>query len=284
MDPFILYQTVSLKDTIKATINNIIAAIPDILAIIIILALGYFIGSIAGKAVNRIVDKMVEQPLRRTAIGRKYDELGIDLSDLTGAVVKTYVFVIALMLALPYMRITGEAYIVIRDIIYYLPKLLGGIVVLVYGSLLSMALAGFIAESLRAGLESEEDRSVVSMLSNAILIGLIAVFITLALNLMQIGGSLIYTLILGIVIIGLGAIITNAIFRGLERYDSFREYIGYGKFLMYTIFVMTGVAAIFQAYPGTIAVLTRLAWGVAIAFGLILIPLVYKLAKQMSRS
>ena len=281
MTSVIMYA--SIAETARNVLNQIVAAIPDILAVIIILAVGYFVGAIVGKATNRIVDSMVEKPLRKTSIGKKYEELGIDLSNLTEAIVKTYVFVIALMIALPYMRITGQPYLVIQDIIYYLPKLLGGIIVLVYGSLLSMALAGFIGESLKAGLEADEDKSVVSMISNAILIGLIAVFITIALNLMEIGGSLIYTLILGIVIMGLGAIITNALFRSLERHTAFSDYIGYGKFLMYTIFVMTGVAAIFQAYPGTIAVLTRLAWGVAIAFGLILIPLVYRLAKQLAK-
>ena len=277
----ILY--VGIAETAKDAVNRIVAAVPDILAIIIILGAGYLVGAIAGRATNKIVDSLIEEPLRKTSIGRKYEELGIDLSNLTEAIVKTYVFVIALMLSLPYMHITGQPYKVISDIVYYLPKLLGGIIVLVYGSLLSMALAGFIGESLRAGLESEEDKGVVSMISNAILIGLIAVFITIALNLMEIGGALIYTLILGIVIMGLGAVITNALFKGLEKHAAFNEYIGYGKFLMYTIFVMAGVAAIFQAYPGTIAVLTRLAWGVAIAFGLILLPLVYKLAKQLTK-
>lgn len=283
MPGVVLLASEGIKETIKAVVNDIVAAIPDILAIIIILSVGYFIGSVVGGAVNRIVDSVVEKPLRRTSIGRRYEELGIDLSNLTGAIVKTYVFVIALILSLPYMHIAGPAYDVIASIVYYLPKLLGGIVVLVYGSLLSMALAGFIGETLKTGTEHEDDKSVVSMLSNAILVGLIAVFITLALNLMEIGGSLIYTLILGIVIMGLGAIITNAMFRSLEKYESFKDYIGYGKFLLYTIFVLTGVAAIFQAYPGTIAVLTRLAWGVAIAFGIMLIPLVYKLAKSLAK-
>ena len=275
----VLYE--GLTETVRNTVNEMIAAIPDILAIIIILSVGYFIGAVVGKATNKIVQRMVEDPLSKTDIGRKYRDLGIDLSNLTEAIVKAYVFVIALMLSLPYMKITGEPYRVITSIVYYLPKLLGGIVVLVYGSLLSMALSGFIGQSLKQGVKGGAEE-IADMVSHTILVGLVAVFITIALNLMEIGGSLIYTLILGIVIIGLGAIITNAIFRDLENMPGFSEYAGYAKFMMYTIFVMTGVAAIFQAYPGTIAVLTRLAWGVAIAFGIILIPVVYGLAKRFA--
>ena len=154
---------------------------------------------------------------------------------------------------------------------------------LVYGSLLSMALSSFIGQSIKTGMRGGVQEELADMVANTILVGLIAVFITIALNLMEIGGSLIYTLILGIVIIGLGAIITNAIFRDLEAMAGFSEYAGYAKFMLYTIFIMTGVAAIFQAYPGTIAVLKTLAWGVAIAFGIILIPLVYRLAKRLAR-
>ena len=281
MAELVLYAPIT--ETAKEALNRIIAAIPDILAIIIILAAGYAVGAIVGKATNRIVERLIEQPLSRTSIGQKYKELGIDLSNLTEAIVKAYVFVIALMLALPYMRISGQPYEVITGIVYYLPKLLGGIVVLVYGSLLSMALSGFIGQSIKTGMRGGVQEELADMVANTILVGLIAVFITLALNLMEIGGSLIYTLILGIVIIGLGAIITNAIFRDLETMAGFSEYAGYAKFMLYTVFIMTGVAAIFQAYPGTIAVLKTLAWGVAIAFGIILLPLVYRLAKRLAR-
>ncbi len=279
MNELILYTTLSA--TLKASINKMIAALPDFILVILILLVGYLIGEIVGKATNSIVRKVVEEPIKKTAIGKKYQELGIDLSNLTEAIVKTYVFVVSLIIALPYMHISGEPYQVITSIVYYLPKLLGGIVILVYGSLFSMAIAGFVGETLKGGME--EEKGIPEMVANTIMVGLIAVFITIALNLMEIGGGLVYTLILGVTIIGLGAIITNALFKDLEESEGFKEFAGYGKFLLYTIFVMTGVAAIFQAFPGTIAVLTRLAWGVAIAFGLILIPLVYKLAKQLTK-
>ena len=272
----------AVTQALQNAASSIVAAIPKVIAIIIILAAGYFIGSIIGKATSMAIEKLVEKPLEKTEIGRKYKEYGFDLSDFTGGIVKAYVFVIALMIALPYMTFAGQAYSVIASIVYYLPKLLGGIVILFYGVLLTNVLADFIGESLKTGL-SEENKPIAELIRNTILIGMIAVIITIALNMMRINGNLIYTLILGFVIIGLGAIITNTLFDTLERYESFRDYIGYGKFLLYVIFVMVGLSAIFQAYPGSVAVLTRLAWGVAIAFAIMLIPLVYRLSKRMAK-
>ncbi|MEB3765492.1 MAG: hypothetical protein GSR77_04940 [Desulfurococcales archaeon] len=278
----LLMQTVSLKESLKMAANDIVSALPNVIAIIIILLAGYLIGTILGNAVSKIVDRLVEKPLSKTEIGKKYKEYGFDLSDFTGGVVKAYVFLVALIIALPYMNFTGQAYDVLSSIVYYLPKLLGGIVVLFYGLLLSNLLASFIGASVETSL-SEEYKSISELLRNTILIGMIAVVVTIALNMMMIGGDLVYTLILGFVIIALGAVITNSLFETLEKYKSFEDYIGYGKFLLYVIFVMVGLSAIFQAYPGSIAVLSRLAWGVAIAFAIMLIPLVFRLVKKMTR-
>ncbi|MEB3789139.1 MAG: hypothetical protein GSR72_04525 [Desulfurococcales archaeon] len=275
-------QTVSLRESLKMAANDIVSALPNVIAILIILLAGYLIGTILGNAVSKIVDKLVEKPLSKTEIGKKYKEYGFDLSDFTGGVVKAYVFLVALIIALPYMNFTGQAYAVLSSIVYYLPKLLGGIVVLFYGLLLSNLLASFIGASVETSL-SEEYKSISELLKNTVLIGMIAVVVTIALNMMMIGGDLIYTLILGFVIIALGAVITNTLFETLENYESFKDYIGYGKFLLYVIFIMVGLSAIFQAYPGSIAVLSRLAWGVAIAFAIMLIPLVFKLVKKMTR-
>lgn len=275
-------QAVSLRESLKMAANDIVSALPNVIAILIILLAGYLIGTILGNAVNKIVDRLVEKPLSKTDIGKKYKEYGFDLSDFTGGVVKAYVFLVALIIALPYMNFTGQAYAVLSSIVYYLPKLLGGIVVLFYGLLLSNLLASFIGASVETSL-SEEYKSISELLKNTILIGMIAVVVTIALNMMMIGGDLIYTLILGFVIIALGAVITNTLFETLEKYESFKDYIGYGKFLLYVIFIMVGLSAIFQAYPGSIAVLSRLAWGVAIAFAIMLIPLVFRLVKKMTR-
>ncbi|MEB3845295.1 MAG: hypothetical protein LRS48_06440 [Desulfurococcales archaeon] len=272
----------SISGAASNAANEIIAAIPKVVAILVILIAGYIVGDIIGKATSSAIRKLVEKPISNTVIGKKYSEYGFSLADFTGGIVKAYVFVISLIIALPYMTFTGPAFDVIKSIVYYLPKLLGGIVVLFYGILMTNLLADFIGTTVKQGL-SEESKPIGDLLRNTVLVGMVAVIITIALNMMEINGNLVYTLILGFVVIALGAIITNTLFEHLEKYQSFSDYIGYGKFLFYVLFIMVGLSAIFEQYAGTIVVMERLAWGVAIAFAIMLIPLVYKLTKKMAQ-
>ncbi len=271
----------TLGDQLSQVASDIIGYIPNLLGAIIILAAGYFIGDIAGKAVNRIVDRLLEKPIEKTEIGRRYKEAGLDLSDITGAIVKAFVFVLALMLALPVLNIGGRPEQVLASIIYYLPKLLGGILIIVYGLLLVGLLADFIGAGILAGL-SGSNEFVANLIKNTVHIGMIAVVITIALDLMQLRGELVYPLILGFIIIGLGIVVGNTIIESLEREPSFRDFSPYAKFMVYIVFIMVGLAAIFSNFPGTSRVVNTLSLGVALAFAIMLIPLVYRLAKQLS--
>jgi len=275
----VLAQT-SLTDSLKATISDIIAALPGVIAAIIIVILGYIIGGILGKATNRIVQKLVEEPLSKTEIGKKYKEYGIDLSDFTGGAVKAFVIAVSLIIALQYLNIGGAAFEVLASIVYYLPRLIGGIVVLVYGVILAGVLADFISMGFEKGLE---DDRIGKMIKSAVFIGLLAIVITIALNLLGLAGTMVYTLILGIIVIGLGIMITDTLIDSLGKHEDFKPYVGYAKFIFYTVFLITGLAGIFALYPGTTTVLARLAWGIAIAFALILLPLIYGLAKKLAR-
>lgn len=275
-------RVVSIGEQVTQVVNDVIAYIPNLLGAILILAAGYFVGDIAGRAVNRVVDRLLEKPIERTEIGRRYKEAGLDLSDITGGIVKAFVFVLALMLALPVLNIGGQPEQVLTSIVYYLPKLLGGILIIVYGLLLVGMLADFIGAGIMAGLR-ESNEFVANLIKNTVHIGMIAVVITIALDLMQLRGELVYPLILGFIIIGLGIIVGNTVIEALQREESFREFAPYAKFIVYLVFIMVGLAAIFSNFPGASRVVNTLSLGVAIAFAIMLIPLIYRLAKQLSR-
>jgi len=180
VEPLVLAQT-SISQAVSDLVTSIIAAIPGIIAAIIIIIVGYWIANILGKATNKIVQKLVEDPLSNTEIGKKYKEVGIDLSDFTGGAVKAFVMVIAIIVALQYLNIGGPAADVLASIVYYLPRLIGGIVVLVYGVILAHILASFISMGFEKGVE---DKRFAEMINSAVFIGLLAIVITIALNLL----------------------------------------------------------------------------------------------------
>jgi Conserved within P. aerophilum len=69
----------------------------------------------------------------------------------------------------------------------------------------------------------------------------------------------------------------------VEDHQEFAAAAPYAKFLLYTIFLMVGLGAIFANFPSTAQVVQNVAWGVAIAVGILLAPVVYTLAKRMAK-
>ena len=83
----------------------------------------------------------------------------------------------------------------------YLPRLLGGVLITVIGTVLVDFLASLVGRTLNP-LFPEAKAEMADMLRNLLLIGLVAVVLLIALDLMLLAGDLIYPLILGFVIIG----------------------------------------------------------------------------------
>lgn len=120
------------------------------------------------------------------------------------------------------------------------------------------------------------------LLRNFLLIGLIALIVSVALDLMLFTGPLVYPLILGTVIIGAGIFICHTIVRNIvEDHSEFANAAPYAKFLLYLIFLMVGLGAIFANFPNTAHVVQNVAWGVATAAGVMLAPIIYTLVKKM---
>jgi len=96
-------------------------------------------------------------------------------------------------------------------------------------------------------------------------------------------GPLVYPLILGTVIIGAGIFIGHTVVRNIiEDHPEFASAAPYAKFLVYLIFLMVGLGAIFANFPQAAHVIQNVAWGIAIAAALLLVPVIYTLAKKMA--
>jgi hypothetical protein len=189
--------------------------------------------------------------------------------------------VIGVVIAIGYLRIGGEAGALLAQVAQYLPRLIGGIILLTVGIILVALLTDYIGK-LMTGLFPKQVVEIGEMLRNLLLIGLIALIVSVALDLMLFTGPLVYPLILGTVIIGAGIFIGHTIVRNIvEDHGEFASVAPYAKFLLYLIFMMVGLGAIFANFPNTAHVVQNVAWGVAIAAGIMLAPIIYTLAKKM---
>ena len=265
-------------------VGDIIAAIPSVLAAIIVILIGYAIGIIVGNAANKIVEKLgLEKGFDKTMTGQAFKNAGLDLSNFIGGITKAFITILAIILAIQILNVGGTIGTYLTTIADYLPRLLGGILIIVFGTVLVDFLASFIGRMIKP-MFPEAKVEIVDMLKNLLMIGLIAFILMMALDLMLLSGDLIYPLILGFVIIGAGISLTDGLIKSItDDHAEFKGVAGYAKFVLYSIFLIIGAGAIFATFPGVTNIVANISWAFAIALAIMLIPIAYAMAKKMSK-
>jgi hypothetical protein len=274
----------NIVDVLSDMVGDMIAAIPAVLAAVIVILIGYGIGIVVGKAANRLVEKLgMEKSFDQTVTGRAFRSAGIDLSSFIGAILKAFITILAIILAIQILNVGGTIGTYLTAIADYLPRLLGGILIIVFGTVLVDFLASFIGRMIKP-MFPEAKAEIADMLKNLLMIGLIAFILLLALDLMLLSGSTVYPLILGFVLIGAGVALTDSLIKSItDDHEEFRGVAGYAKFVLYSIFLIIGAGAIFATFSGVTNIVANISWAFAIALAIMLIPIAFALAKKMSK-
>ncbi len=273
-----------IVETFTDMVRDIIAAIPSVLAAIIVILIGYAIGIVVGNAINKLVERLgIEKNFDKTMTGQAFKNAGLDLSNFIGGVTKAFITILAIILAIQILNVGGAIGGYLTTIADYLPRLLGGILIIVFGTVLVDFLAAFIGRMIRP-MFPEAKVEIADMLKNLLMIGLIAFVLMMALDLMLLSGDLIYPLILGFVIIGAGVALTDGLIRSItDDHAEFKGVAGYAKFVLYSIFLIIGAGAIFATFSGVTNIVANISWAFAIAMAIMLIPIAYAMAKKMSK-
>jgi len=275
---------VDLVQVLNDMVGDIITAIPAILGAIIVIALGYIFGSVVGKAVNHLVERIgLEKSFDQSSVGRTFRSAGLDLSNVIGMFVKAFIIIISVIFAIEILNIGGTLGFYLQQIAGYLPRLLAGLLIIILGAILVDFLASFIGKMIRPMFPPEKVE-IADMLKNLLFIGLIAFILLLALDTMLLSGSTVYPLILGFVIIGAGISLTDVLIRSIvEDHAEFKGVAGYAKFILYSVFLIIGAGAIFATFPGVTNIVGNVSWAFAIALALMLVPVAYMLTKRMTK-
>ena len=275
---------VLLIEALTEMAEDIIAYIPTLIAAVIVIILGFIVGIIAGKAVNRLIEKLgIERSFEQSNTGKAFKSAGFDLSTFVGGITKAFVIILSIILAIQILDIGGTLGAYLINVASYLPRLLGGIVIIVIGTVLVDFLADLIGKTLKLTFP-EAKVEIADMLRNLLQIGLTAVILLIALDLMLLSGATIYPLILGFVIIGAGIALTDGLIKSItDEHKEFSPVAGYAKFVLYSIFLIIGAGAIFATFPGVTTVVANISWGFAIALAIMLIPIMYSIAKKLAK-
>jgi hypothetical protein len=275
---------VDLEGMLSDFLSDVTGALPAIIAAIIVVIIGYFVGKFLGRAVNKLVEKMgLEKSFDETDAGKSFRSAGMDLSSFIGGVTTAFIIVISIVLAIQILNIGGPVGEFLVEIAAYLPRLLGGVVIIILGTVLVGFLASLVGNTLKPVFPQAKSE-IADMLKHLLQIGLVAVILLIALDLMLLSGDLVYPLILGFVIIGAGIALTDGLIKSIT--DDYKEFIpvaGYAKFVLYSIFLVIGAGAIFATFEGVTNVVANISWAFAIAMGIMLVPVIYNLAKKMTK-
>jgi hypothetical protein len=271
----------SVESALASLWQSFVELLPNIVAAITWIALGILIGFAVGKVVEKVIRKYVVKPLTATEIGKSIAVAGIDIASLIGGLTAAFIIALSLAIAIGYIPIVGEGGALILSVVSYLPYLIGGVAVLTIGILLSIILAKYIGSALEPSL-GERYSHLIDFIENMLLIGLIAVMITVAFSLLKLPSAVIYPLLVGTVSIAMGVLIVVETTKTIvESNPDFAKVAPYLQFIVMLLFIMVGLSAIFSGYGYVSDVLKMASLGIAIALAIMLIPIAFYLVKAV---
>lgn len=253
------------------SMDQIPAVVWAVIYFIVTLIVGYIIALVAAYILRRILPKLAQQ------VG-----LGTDIVNTAIGGVEATIMLIAASVALTYIiPYLGVASSYVSMIANYLPYLAGLIILLTLGLLLVDALTFYIQRRVGAGEEY------LGIIINILRFGLYAVLITIAVTwaifywIKTISPYLFYDIIIGSVILYTGVSIVNKAVSDISKaHPEMSTMLDYGKFVLYAVIILMAMAIIVQPFTNVTQVFYALAWGLAIAFAIVVIPLAYAMAKR----
>lgn len=277
-----LVALLTLEEVFNNFLNSIAVALPGVIGAIVVIIVGAIIGWFVGKVVNRVVNSTVEKNFDKSQVGKVLKESGFDLSNFVGGLLMAFVIVVSITVAIGLLNVPGAAGEFMAQIAAYLPRLLGGILVIVLGIVLVDFLAQLVGQIIKP-MFGPAKTEIAGMLKNLLFIGLVAIILNVAFDLLLFtAGGLVYSLIIGFVVIGVGIILTDGLIKSIiDDHQEFIGIAGYAKFMLYSIFLLIGAGAIFSSFTGVTGIISTVAWGFAIALAIVLIPLIYSLTKRI---
>ena len=260
----------SLPQALSSLATQIIDAIPSIILFIIIVIIGYIVAEIVATVVQRVLSRLFTQTHIQISAG------------LVAGTVKALIILLTLAIALSVLKL-GPATTYVAEVARYLPYLAGAILLLTLGVTLVNVLVDYMSKQMAIS------DPFTGVILNILRFGLYATIITLAATLAifywipYVSPYLFYDIIIGSIVLLFSFSIVDKAMESISKSDPNAGYIiTYGRFLLYTIFLLVAIAIVIQPFTQVLSIIQTLAWGLAIAFAILLIPLVYALIKRMA--
>ncbi|MEM2644678.1 MAG: hypothetical protein QXP03_01215 [Desulfurococcaceae archaeon] len=275
---FVLGLAVAVMFGASELLAGLTAVLPSAFTAGVVIIVGYIVGDLVSRMVKVVIERLAK-PLEATDIGAAIKATGLDAPGLIAGLVKALIVVIAITVGLGMIAVTGIAAEILGAVTFYLPRIFGALVILILGLPLVLILSKYIGKVFKAVVK-EKYAVLGDLVENLVAIGLVAVFITIALNVVVLPGNYVYSFIIGAVIIALGVIVVDTVVSLLkETSPLFARFLPLLGAVFVFIIVYVGLTTILSQIPGAIEVLRVVAYGIAGAVVLLIIPVLFYLVR-----
>ena len=164
---FLTTTSEALTNPLVSLWISFVQLLPNLIAAIIILIVGYVIAYIIGHALKVLLwklglDKQIEKAKISKAIGR------IRLSSIFGEITKWYIFIIFLQSAVDIVNL-GTLSLLLQEFVLWLPNVIAAVLVIIFG----LYLAHFVTIKMREHTEVKGGKTL-SGIFNAVIIFIVA--------------------------------------------------------------------------------------------------------------
>lgn len=152
----------TVMNSLYGLINVLIAFIPVLIAVILLIIIGWIAGRALGKIGSKILDKVgLDDLINRTSLGRMIERTEFTVVELFDAIIRWFVYLVFAVIIIDLLQIQVVAAF-ITSIILYIPLILSALAVLIIGLLLVDFLAGLVKNVLIAtGIDERLERTTV---------------------------------------------------------------------------------------------------------------------------
>lgn len=194
--------------------RDFISFLPNIIAAIIILIIGWLLGRFLGRVVASILDRVgVDDALRKTALGQSIEQSGYSIVTLFEVIVRWFIYLLAILAALGVLQLLAVT-VMVAAIAAYIPNIVAFILILVIG----LIVVDWVVDIFQGFGESQQI-DFVRPVALALRVFLYFIIIILALQQLALDLTIIYVFITPIawgVGIGVGAAIAIIVGFGLK--------------------------------------------------------------------
>ena len=272
--------TVAVEERLRAFAESIVEYTFNITEAILIVVLGLVLAYVAHIATRFLVYQFIVKPVEASAFKERVRALTFDIAGISGVIAFLAVLTLALRPAAKALELPPDVAFYVNYTLDLVLRVLAALAIVVFGVFGSILLVDLIKPILAAALS--QYRALLEILLGFLNVSLVALIITIALNVIGLPGHYVYPLLIGFIVMALGVVIAGVLTGEIEKTPEFGSLAPQLRLLIIVIFMLIGTGAILSQFPGANDVIRVLSWGVAIAFAIALIPLAYRLVKAVT--